>query len=185
MSSLKKLWRDPYSRFIFLFVGIYITLYYFNIAYIGITAKGGLYVPFLADHLNYIEWWRTFSIETSAKILRSMGEVVYTNGTQLKVIGKSGFRLVYECLGYGFMSAFIAFCLTFPSPFKHRIAFMFLGLCLIQLLNIARFVLLALFWHKHKLPLNIDHHTVFNAFIYLFMMAICYFWIKYSTKSYA
>ncbi len=182
MIKIKKLWNDPYSKFIIVFIGIYIAIYFFNIGYIGITAKGGLYVPFLAEHLNYIEWWRTFSIEVSAKILRALGETVLTNGTQLKVISKSGFRLVYECLGYGFMSAFIAFCISFPNPFKFRFPFMLAGLVLIQALNIARFVLLALFWHKHKLPFDMDHHTFFNALMYLMMLAICYLWIQYSSK---
>ena len=182
MDSLKQFWRDPYGKFIVLFLGISALLYYFNIGYIGITAKGGAYVPFLAEHLNYIEWWRTLSIDITAKVLRAMDYTVYTNATQLKVIGKSGFTLVYECLGYGIMSVFIAFCLSFPKPFKHRIFFMLGGLLLIQTLNILRFVLLSLFWRKNETFLSLDHHTLFNGTLYLILMGVCYLWINFSSK---
>lgn len=183
MNSIQQLWRDPYAKFIMLFLGVSALLYYFNIAYIGVTAKGGLYVPFLAENLNYIEWWRTLSIECTAKILRAMDYVVYTNDTQLKVIGRSGFTLVYECLGYGVMSVFIAFCISFPEPFRNRFAFMIGGLITIQTLNITRFVLLSLFWKKYRTFLAIDHHTLFNVLLYSVLIAICYFWIRYSTKT--
>jgi exosortase/archaeosortase family protein len=181
VQQAKKIWADPYIRFVLLFIGSYLVLYFFNEFYIGITAEGGLYIAFLDKYLNYIEWWRTFSIQSTAKILKLLGYQVLTNETQLKVIGRAGFTLVYSCLGYGIMSAFIAFCISFPSPFKHRFGFMLIGLMFIQALNITRFILLSLYW-KHKAMFGIDHHTLFNVIIYLLMVACCYFWIRYSAK---
>lgn len=183
MGKNKSLWRDSYVKFIISFIGIYLGLYFFNIIYIGITSKGGIYIPFLDENINYIKWWRTFSIESSAKILRWMGHTVLTGSTQLKVVDRFGFTLIYSCLGYGIMSAFTAFCISFPSPFKYRWGFMVTGLVFIQLLNTIRFVFLSLYWDKHNPLLPIDHHDLFNIFIYMILIAICYFWIKYSTYS--
>ncbi|RYG15619.1 MAG: hypothetical protein EOO07_15000 [Chitinophagaceae bacterium] len=184
MSNIfKRTVPDPYIRFIIGFVVLYLLLNYFNEFYIGITSKGGFYVPFLDEHLNYIRWWRTFSIESSAMVLRWLGYTVLTNDIELRVIGKGGIRLVYSCLGYGIMSVFVAFCLTFPSPFKHRYWFLVTGLILIQLLNIGRFVVLPLYWNRRKPLLGMDHHDLFNIFIYTVLIAVCYFWIRYSSRN--
>ena len=184
MSNIfKRTIPDPYIRFIIGFVILYFLLNYFNEFYIGITAKGGIYIPFLDEHLNYIRWWRTFSLESAATVLRWLDYNVLTNEIQLRVIGKGGIRLVYSCLGYGIMSVFIAFCVTFPSPFKHRYAFMFSGLILIQLLNIGRFVVLTLYWKRNNPWFGMDHHDLFNIFIYTILILICYLWIRYSSRT--
>ncbi len=181
--KFQKLWNDPYLKFIISFVGLYLILYYFNELYIGITAKGGIYISFLDHHLNYIKWWRNFSIQSTAEILRWLGHTVYTNTTQLKVIGKSGFTLVYSCLGYGVMSVFIAFCISFPTPFKHRYSFMLIGLIFIQALNTCRFIFLSLFWKKNWYFLGMDHHDLFNIVVYAALILICYLWIRFSSKN--
>lgn len=181
ISAWNQIWKDSYIKFIVLFVALYLLFNYFNIFYIGITAKGGFYSSFLDENLNYIKWWRTFYLETSAQILRWFGHNVLTNETQLRVIGRSGFTLVYSCLGYGILSVFVAFCISFPSPFKHRIGFMLMGIIIIQLLNILRFILLSLYWKGRK-PFGMDHHDVFNISIYLVLIMMCYLWLRYSSK---
>lgn len=183
INNFKRIIPDPYIRFIILFVVLYFLFNYFNELYIGITAKGGVYIPFLDEHLNYIKWWRTFCIESSATILRWLGHTVITNETQLKVIGKFGFTLVYSCLGYGIMSVFTAFCISFPNPFKHRWGFMIAGLVFIQLLNTIRFVLLSLYWNKRAPLIKMDHHDLFNIIIYTLLIATCYLWIRHSSRS--
>lgn len=182
MDNIRTLWRDPHARFIMLFILLYLVFNYFNEFYIGITSPGGLYVPFLDEHLNYIAWWRNFSIESTAAILRWLGHTVLTNDIQLKIIGGGGFRLVYSCLGYGVMSVFAAFCISYPSPFKYRYAFLLGGLVFIQLLNIARFVLLSLYWDRRNPLFGMDHHDLFNIFIYVLLLFVCYLWIRYSNK---
>ncbi|MNJ97598.1 Transmembrane exosortase [compost metagenome] len=180
-NSLKNLWNEPYIRFIFLFILTYLLLYGFNTAFIGITAKGGFYVPFLDQHLNYINWWRTFTIESTATVLRWFNYLVYTNEYQLKVIGKSGFRMVYTCLGYGVMSVFIAFVLTFPGKIKARYGFLLLGLIIIQLLNTTRLALLSIYWSR-KANMTLDHHDLFNIVVYIVLIILVYIWLKYISK---
>lgn len=183
MHQLKKIWSDPYLKFVVLFVAFYLIFNYFNEFYIGITAKGGIYIPFLDEHLNYIRWWRDFYLKASAQVLRWLGYTALTNETQLLVVGRGGIRLVYTCLGYGLMSVFAAFCLSFPSPFKYRFWFMVAGLLFIQVMNILRFVLLSLYWNKKHPLFGMDHHDLFNIIIYLLLFGICYLWIKYSIRA--
>ncbi len=182
MQQLKKIWADPYLRFVILFVGLYLLFNYFNEFYIGITNKGGLYSGFLDEHLNYIEWWRSSLLKGAASILHLFGYTAITNETDLLVVGKGGIRLIYTCLGYGLMSVFAAFCLSFPRPFKHRLIFLLIGLLFIQFVNVLRFVLLPLFWDRKHPFLGMDHHDLFNIIIYLLLFGMCYLWIKYSIR---
>ncbi len=183
MQQLKKIWADPYLKFVISFVGLYLIFNYFNEFYIGITAKGGFYSAFLDEHLNYINWSRSFLLNSAAKILRAFNYTVVTNDTELLVVGKGAIRLIYTCLGYGLMSVFAAFCLSFPPPFKHRLIFLVAGLLFIQFVNILRFVLLPLFWDRKHPFLGMDHHDLFNIIIYLLLFGICYLWIKYSIRA--
>ncbi|GAB1462348.1 exosortase Y [Pedobacter sp.] len=179
---LKSLWSEPYFKFIICFIGLYLLFYGFNTAFIGITAKGGVYAPFLDQHLNYINWWRTFTIESTATILRWLDYTTYTNEYQLRVIGKKGFTMVYTCLGYGIMSVFAAFVFTFPGKIKFRYGFLVLGLLIIQLLNTVRLVLLSLYWNKKAPLFNMDHHDLFNIVVYAVLILLVYIWLKYVSK---
>lgn len=183
--SIKKILNDNYVKFIIFFLSLYAFLYFFNIGFIGITSPNGIYIKFLDEHLNYIKWWRTFSIEATAFFIDALGYKVYTNATQLAVLGKSGFTLVYECLGYAIMSAFAAFVIAFPKPIKSKVIFLIGGLIFIQTMNLLRFILLALFWNHRKSIFGLDHHTFFNVCIYLLLISICYIWVNQEDKQYA
>ena len=83
----------------------------------------------------------------------------------------------YDCLGFGVMCFFAAFVIAYPKPLLPKIIFLGAGLIIIQLLNIARFVLLTLHWHRSKIYIA-DQHTVFNLFIYSLIMAALLLWIR-------
>ncbi|MXV52811.1 hypothetical protein GS399_17705 [Pedobacter sp. HMF7647] len=170
-----KWFKDPATRFAVLFLILFAGLYWFNLLYIGITAKGGLYFPFLDEHLNYIRWFRHILLFLSAKILSLLGYSSMTTDTVLSVPGHGGIILIYSCLGYGVMSFFTAFVLAWPKPFKDKWLFLVLGLILIQVLNIIRFVLLSLYWNK--VSLGMDHHTLFNIVLYVILLGVMYWWI--------
>ena len=91
-------------------------------------------------------------------------------------------QVPYSCLGMGVMSFFAAFVIAYPKKLKAKIIFLFSGLLLIQLLNIFRFVLLAIFWDK-KTGLILDHHTIFNIIIYIIIAVSLYFWVKHDDNT--
>ena len=86
--------------------------------------------------------------------------------------------VVYSCLGLGVMSFFSAFVIAYPKKLKPKLIFLASGILCIQLLNVIRFVLLALLWDK-KSGMILDHHTIFNITIYLIIGISLYFWVKH------
>ena len=76
------------------------------------------------------------------------------------------------------MSFLRLFVLAYPKKFKSKWVFLISGIIGIELLNILRFVLLAIFWDKKGTHI-LDHHTIFNILIYLIIAITLYFWVKH------
>ncbi len=117
-------------------------------------------------------------MQTSASIIRAMGEQVFTTEIWFRVVGRGGFVMAYDCLGYGVMSFFTAFVIAFPKPIKSKLWFLPAGLLLIQTLNVIRFVFLGLYWRQSELKTIIDHHDLFNIVLYIVLMIVLYFWLN-------
>ncbi len=169
-------------KFAIWFISLFLVFYYFNILFLGITSPGNYYSPFLADHLNYIYALRWLLLHYSAFILDCLGFGTVVNNYELLVAGHGIIRLSYECLGLGVLSFFSAFVLAYPKPWKAKIIFLLAGIVSIEILNVIRFVLLALFWDKHSGTI-VDHHTIFNILIYIIISISLYFWVKSSTTA--
>jgi exosortase/archaeosortase family protein len=106
-----------------------------------------------------------------------MGFATITNQYELLVAGRGIIVLIYSCLGLGVISFFTAFVLAYPVKFRSKITFLIGGILGIEVLNIIRFVLLALFWNRNKNRI-IDHHTIFNIIVYIIIAITLYFWVK-------
>lgn len=168
--------NDP-VRFALVFVVLFLGFYYFNIFYLGITSPGNHYSAFLRDNLNYIQWLTSGLLWCSKKALIALGYNTITNDQDLLVAGYNHIKIAYSCLGLGVMSFLAAFTIAYPKPLKQKLIFFTTGIIIIQLLNIVRFVLLALYWDL-KTKKIIDHHTIFNIVIYIIILISIYFWIK-------
>lgn len=165
-------------RFVISFLGLFLCFYYFNAAFFGVTQPGAKhYSAWIADNLNYISVLRTGLIKSSAQVLSWMGFSVITNESDLLVVGRGIIRIAYDCLGLGVISFFAAFAIAYPQKRKSKAALLIFGILGIELLNIIRFVVLALFWDKQHDRI-LDHHTIFNIFIYLIIAVVLFFWIK-------
>jgi len=169
-------------KFVLVFIALFAAFYYFNIFYFGLTSPGNHYSAFLAQHLNYISGLRWLLLKGSAQVLVWLGFTVITNDYELLVPGHPIIQLVYSCLGLGVMSFFAAFVLAYPVKFKSKIGFLLGGLLGIQVLNVIRFVLLALFWTRNESRI-IDHHAIFNIIVYILIAITLYFWVKNNDKS--
>jgi exosortase/archaeosortase family protein len=173
--SLHDLWNLKQYRFLMLFPLLFAVLYGFNIAFIGVTCPGRLYLGFLDKHLNYIQAWRHLTITTTSTILGGLGYHVSTSAQYLRVSGHAGFNLVYSCLGYGVMSFFAAFVISFPRDTGTKWKFLSCGLLTIQALNLVRFVTIAIYWRQTDSKLS-GHHTLFNILIYGVLLLMIYLW---------
>lgn len=180
---MKFLTKNPSYRFVLVFLITYLILDYFTILFMGITAPGNYYSSFLDDHLNYVRGFRILLITITAGILRLMGHQVITSDTMLHAYHVGGFNIVYSCLGFGVMSFFVAFVVAYPKSLKSKLIFIPSGLLLIQLLNIARLLMITLYWRKSFFFGKIDHHTLFNAILYFTLLIIIYIWVNSADKS--
>jgi hypothetical protein len=175
-------------RFPILFGTSFLVLYGFNLVFIGFTTKGGYYFGYIDKHLNYIQAWRSFTIQVTSKTLQTLGYEVCTTTTQLQVFHYGGFNLMNSCLGYGIMSLFAAFVISYPAVTSYqakdcrpqsraasKLMFLFTGLLLIECMNLLRFVALAILWKAEKVP-GIDHHLLFNCFVYTVLFLKVYLW---------
>ncbi|MEN0053608.1 MAG: glycosyltransferase [Mucilaginibacter sp.] len=168
-------------KFAIKFIVLFFIFYYFHVIFLGLASQGNHYIAFLDLHLNYIQGTRWLLLSGSARVLSWLGFDVIYNNIDLLVAGKGAIRLAYDCLGLGVISFFSAFVIAYPQKAYHKVIFLISGILIIQLLNIVRFVLLALFWNR-KANQIIDHHTLFNIILYMLIMISMYFWIKFSDK---
>ena len=120
-------------------------------------------------------------LAASSFLINRFGFTSIVNDYQLLVAGRGTIDIVYTCLGLGVMSFFAAFIIAYPKKLKTKLIFLISGLFIIQLLNILRFVLLALFWDK-KAGKIIDHHVIFNVIIYIIIAISVYFWIGHDDR---
>ncbi len=176
--------HDSPIRFVVSFIVLFVVFYYFNIFYFGITAPGGHYSAFLNDHLNYIRWLREGLLNVSAQIINWLGFSAITDEYDLLVAGHGAIRLVYSCLGLGVISFFAAFVLSYPKRWKSKAIFLITGILGIEILNIARLVLLALFW-QHRGIIVFDQHAIFNVILYIIIAISLYFWVKHDDNQIA
>jgi exosortase/archaeosortase family protein len=173
--------RDSPARFVVVFLALFVIFYYFNVYFFGITTPGNHYNAFLDENLNYIRLLRHALLLTSAHVINWFGFTTITNDYQLLVAGNGVIKLVYSCLGLGVMSFFSAFVIAYPTTIKSKLISLILGNLCIQLLNVVRFVLLAIFWDK-KSGMILDHHTIFNIAIYTIIAISLYFWVRNGEK---
>jgi len=174
--------KESPVRFVVLFLALFAVFYYFNIFFFSITSHGRHYNAFLDEHLNYIRLLRHVLLGISAQIINWFGYTAITNDLDLLVAGHGTIQVVYTCLGLGIMSFFTAFVIAYPRKWKAKLLFLLLGNIGIQLLNIFRFIFLAIFWDKKRGNIILDHHTIFNIIIYVIIAISIYFWIRHDDK---
>lgn len=183
IKSAPKRKLQSHYRFATRFLVTFLLLYGFNIAFLGLSTKGGLYWPLLDSKLNYISLWRSANLMVTSKILTSFGFIVTHDNSQLVVYQHGGFKLMYSCIGYGLMSFFAAFGVSFPKPAKSRIPFLIKGMSSIVILNILRLVALGVIDLEKSSWLGNHHHLVFNTCIYAILMIQMYYWANTSSNS--
>jgi len=164
-------------RFAVVFIVLFLLFYYFNIWFFSATNPGPHYLNFLAKHFNYIQALRWLLLACTAVLLKIFGFSPVYNNYELLVAGHGTIQVVYTCLGLGVLSFFAAFVIAYPKPLKSKIIALISGVVIIEILNIIRFALLAIYGSNHVNQL-IDHHTLFNIIMYVIIAVGLYFWIK-------
>ncbi|HEX6914846.1 MAG TPA: archaeosortase/exosortase family protein [Chitinophagaceae bacterium] len=176
--SYKDIIQNPGFKFILRFLVFFLGLHYGNELFIGLTAPGGLYVPFLESHLNYVAWIRQ-SVLYGAKLLSNlMGYPAYIDGPyHLRSVTGPGVQMVYSCIGLGIMSFWAGFVLAHALPWKKKLAWTLAGLVTIWIINCFRVaIILAATVNRWNINRFMDHHDFFNmvAYVFIFILIIVF-----------
>lgn len=176
----RKNYRETF--FVFRFLIIFLSLYYFNLLFIGITGEGGRYYSsFLDQHLNYITWLRESIIFCSSLIIQLFNYEVIRLPYHLKIVDGVRVGVGYDCLGYGLMSLHVGLALSYPFKYKLRRAYLLGGLLLIFLINCIRIAAVGIAYTAYR-NINIDHHFIFNIIAYFIIFAMMVFAIRTNQK---
>ena len=177
MSSIQ---RNILENF-FLKFGIYFfLLYYITKLIIGLSVKGGYYIEFVHNNLDYISLLRKYLLIGSKTVCELFNFKTFIEGRYvLKNDNGFGVRLVYSCLGYGIISFWIAFVMANRGSIKKKIGWMFLGVLIVYCLNVLRISLLLIsITESYKLPFGINHHSFFNIIVYIFIICLVFLYDK-------
>ncbi len=172
--------RNKYFREIFFvsrFLVIFFLLYGFNLGYIGITGKGGIYLETFDVYFNYIRWLRESIIYCSSLLLNSIGYDTIRLPYHLKIVDGVRVGVGYDCLGYGLMSMHIALALSYPFVAKIRNYYLSIGLLIIFLINCVRIAAVGVAYTEYR-NINIDHHLIFNIIAYFVIFAMMVYAIR-------
>lgn len=172
--------KNKYYREIFFvsrFIIIFFLLYGFNLGFIGLTGKGGVYLEWLDVYFNYIRWLRESIIFSSSVLLNMLGYETLQLPYHLKIINGVRVGVGYDCLGYGLMSMHIALALSYPFKAKIRNYYLFLGLMVIYIINCIRIAAVGVAYTEYR-NIDIDHHLIFNIIAYFVIFVMMVYAIK-------
>ncbi|MCX6209914.1 MAG: hypothetical protein NTZ59_10595 [Bacteroidetes bacterium] len=172
--------KYPEVLFITKFLLLFLFLYFGTEFCIGITSPGNHYSKFCDDYLNYINWLRVSILSTSEGLSNLLGyKAVKLNNITIE--GFNGFRvnMVYSCIGYGILSFWTAFVITYPSTIKQKMVWLFSGLLSLWFVNVLRVLLLLILINKTK---NVEtfpqHHLAYNIATYIIVFVMIYFFTR-------
>ena len=154
-----------FLRFMFLLLAFY----YGNLFYIALIDNNGrLYSAFLHDNLNYIDWLRYSILYTANAMDHAMGiDSFLSLPYRITTINGAYIQMVYECLGFGLISFWMAFVLANTGAVRKKIAWCLVGILSIWFINCIRVAILLMAFEKHwKFKLPLEHHTLFNLVAY-------------------
>lgn len=172
--------KNPGFRFIIKFLVFFLGLHYGNEFFIGITAPGGFYVPFLDHHLNYVAWIR-HSVLYGAKLVSGLfGYEAYVDGPyHLRSTTGAAVTMVYSCIGLGIMSFWTGFVLAHAIHWKKKLVWVVIGLVSIWVVNCFRVsIILAATVNRWNTNKYLDHHDTFNIIAYIIVFILVIIFIK-------
>jgi exosortase/archaeosortase family protein len=176
--------KSPFTFFLVKFVALYALLYFFNVAFIGITSPSNYYNSFLDRHLDYIDLLRGAVLQVSRLLTSLSGfNTRIEEPYLLRIEAGPGVKMVYSCIGYGIMSLWTAFVIAYDGRVKRKILWALMGCFCIFLINCLRVsVLLIALAKKWNVNEYLDHHTMFNIVSYILIFLMMYLYTNRTTS---
>jgi exosortase/archaeosortase family protein len=164
------------NKKLIIFLLCFCILYFGTKGFIGITAKGGWYIKFLDEHLNFVAWYRYLIFEGSKAMLELLGyTATIVDPFHIQINNSNQVQMVYSCLGFGVISFWVAFVYSNEGSIRNKFLWIVSGTAAFVVLNMCRVAIILLADYKHfatKLPL--DHHALFNLCSYVLIGIFVY-----------
>lgn len=165
------------SAYFIKFIGAFCVLYFGTKFIIGLTVPGGYYSPFVDRYLDYPGLLRSSLLQGTRLLAAIAGfDTFKVNSYVIRIVNGTGVKLVYSCLGYGLLSFWIAFIFANNGSITKKAMWMFGGCFFIWLINVIRITLVLISnYQQWKLPVSMEHHTLFNITAYIAIF--CMIWL--------
>ena len=95
------------------------------------------------------------------------------------VNGVRKLSILDSCNALDIYVLYVAFLYCFPGSWKRRLLFITTGVPFILIVNVVRCAAIAWLNMNHRELVNITHHYIFTAVVYLLVF---YLWVLYSKK---
>lgn len=169
----QRLLKDRIFLFVLRFAIIFGLLYGANFVIIALSIPGGLYNEWVSEHLRYADFLRTALVKASAQTLDFFGYQNLYDNASVRIPGVVTVRVAYVCMGFGLVSFCWAFVAAYPQSLAKKMVYITIGTAAIILLNILRIAGLAMISATDAFEFGVlDHHTVFNIIVYIFLFLL-------------
>ena len=133
------------------------------------------------QYTHFTEVWATIYLKIARFVLTIAGfktEVTYPE-RKLWLVGASDSIVVaFDCLGVNLFFIFMIFLLAYPGRIKYKSWFLPMGLLGIFFLNALRMAALTVIVAHHPDQMDLYHHFIFQAIIYLFIFTLWWWFSK-------
>jgi exosortase family protein XrtF len=163
---------NPFIRFIFFSIGLYLTWY-------------TIYEFYLHTHTNFDKSVIDTLVRWSEFTLRVMGfsttdysssDVLFRE--HIGIAGSKGVTIGAPCDGVVLYALFVFFVMSFPGPARHKVWFIPLGALSVFYLNVLRIVGLAIIMDVNEDWLAFNHDYTFTVVVYAYVFMLWMIWVR-------
>lgn len=155
--------KSDVAKFLIKVVGIYLLWYL-------------VYELWLLPDGRLDEWLTTNIVAVSAGLLDLMGYDLYATGRLIGIEDAAGVYLVDGCSGISAIGLFVGFVIAYPGAWVPRIAFIFIGIGIIYLVNIIRIIILVITQVQAPDMFAVTHDYSTTAIFYLVIFLLWIVW---------
>ena len=157
-------------------------LRFLSFGFVGYLIWYVLYQYVVKDHTLLDEYLIHSMLYCAEAVLRFLGYTLYEVSTselrwQIGIADSVGLlQIGAPCDGLVLFALFAIFIVAFPGPWRRKLWFIPVGICLIHLANLIRVVSLVVIQYNRPQSLKFNHDYTWTVLIYGFIFWLWYLW---------
>jgi len=129
------------------------------------------------------QWVTTNIVSVSAGMLEILGYDLYATGRLIGIGESAGIYLVNGCSGISAIGLFFGFVVAYPGAWIPRIAFIFIGIGVIYLVNIIRIIVLTITQVQAPEMFAVTHDYSTTAIFYVIIFVLWMVWANFGDNT--